>query len=229
MASLSITVISDPVCPFCYIGMLRLDRALALYRKTVPGASAAPITISWHAFLLDPTAPRRFSQPLAAKMASRWGEARVPEVQGRLRDVGLRAGVVFNFDARIGSTVEAHRLVALARKIDPRGVEGLEHQVAQETMRMYFEGGGDIASTEDLVGAAARAGIDAGEARAWLESDEGLEEVQLEVDKAVGMGIKGVPRFIINDKFVVDGADDVGEFLEQLVLARDEALGENQK
>ncbi|KAF7550561.1 hypothetical protein G7Z17_g5639 [Cylindrodendrum hubeiense] len=228
MASLSITAISDPVCPFCYLGLLRLNRALALYRKTVPGASTAPIAISWHAFLLDPNAPRRTSQPMLSKMASRWGEALVPEKKAQLRDIGLREGVEFNLGARIGSTVEAHRLVALARRMDPKGEEGLEHKVSQETMQMYFEGGGDITSTDDLVGAASRAGIDAEEARAWLESDEGLEEVQLEVEEAVNMGIKGVPRFIINDKFIVDGADDVGVFLEQLVLAREEALG-NQK
>lgn len=225
MASLAITAISDPVCPFCYLGLIRLNRAIELYRKTVPGASAAPITIAWHAFQLDPAAPRRVSQPLAAKMASRWGADRVPEIQGKLRDAGLRGGVQFNFNSRIGNTIEAHRLAALARRMDPRGEECLQHKVSQETMQMYFEGGGDITSTDDLVGAASRAGIDAEEARAWLESDQGLEEVQLEVDEAVSMGIRGVPRFIINDKFVVEGADDVGVFLEQLVLASQDVLG----
>ncbi|KPM33954.1 hypothetical protein AK830_g12617, partial [Neonectria ditissima] len=131
--------------------------------------------------------------------------------------------VVFDFAARIGSTVEAHRLVVLARRY------GCEHALVQETMRMYFEGGGDITSTEHLVQAAERVGIDAAEARAWLEGDEGLEQVQLEVDEAVKMGVRGVPRFIINDKFVVDGADDVSVFLEQLVLAREDRLGEGSE
>ncbi|KAK7415968.1 hypothetical protein QQX98_005541 [Neonectria punicea] len=222
MASLSITAISDPVCPFCYLGLLRLNRALALYRKTVPGATATAIAITWHAYLLDAAAPRRVSQPLLSKTAQKCGADLVPELTARLRATGLREGVVFDFGARIGSTVEAHRLVVLARRT------GREHGLMQEVMQMYFEGGGDITSTDDLVEAAERAGIDAGEARAWLEGDEGLEQVQLEVDEAVKMGVQGVPRFIINDKFVIDGADDVGVFLEQLVLAREEALGDQK-
>ncbi|KAI5458551.1 thioredoxin-like protein [Mariannaea sp. PMI_226] len=228
MASISITAISDPVCPFCYIGLRRLDQALHLYRKTVPGAKALPVKITWHAYQLDPSAPRRVSQSWSAKAALRRGEDRVPALQKQLRDVGSREGVNFSFDCRIGNTIEAHRLVVLARKLDPAGDEDLEHKVTQQTMNMFFEEGGDITSTEDLVRAATRAGIDADQARTWLEGDDGLEEVQKEVDETVRMGIKGVPRFIINDKFVVDGADDVGVFFEQLVLAK-ESLENVQK
>ncbi|KAH6896798.1 thioredoxin-like protein [Thelonectria olida] len=221
MASIAITAISDPVCPFCYIALLRLNRALTLFRKTVPGASTTPLTISWHAYQLDPSAPRRTSQPWAAKAAQRRGADRVPALQKQLRDVGMREGVPFDFDCKIGNTIEAHRLVVLARKRDPAGTRELEHRVTQEMMQVYFEEGGDITSTEDLVRAAKRAGLDGDEARAWLEGDEGLEEVQREVDEAVKMGIEGVPRFVINDKFVVEGADDVGVFFEQLVLAKE--------
>lgn len=146
----------------------------------------------------------------------------MPGLRKRLADVGKREGVTFNFDCRIGNTLEAHRLGVLARRKDVDGREGLEHRVVRETMRVYFEEGGDVTSVEDLVRGAERAGMDGEEARAWLEGDDGLEEVQREVAEAVDLGIKGVPRFVINGKFVVEGADDVGSFFEQLILAKEE-------
>lgn len=97
-------------------------------------------------------------------------------------------------------------------------------EVAIEIMGMYFLQGGNITSKGDLIGAAERAGIDKDEAREWLESDEGGEEVDAEVAEMQKLGIKGVPRYIINDKFMIQGAEDVGDILEKLVMAREEAL-----
>ena len=91
---------------------------------------------------------------------------------------------------------------------------------------MYFLEGGDITSKNDLVNAAERAGVDRDEAREWLEGDDGGEEVDAEVAKMQGLGVKGVPRYVINEKFAVNGAEDVGDILEKLVMAREEALGQ---
>ncbi|KAM0420621.1 hypothetical protein ACHAPT_011537 [Fusarium lateritium] len=209
-----------PVCPWCYIGALRLTRAISLYRKTV--SSSDVVTTSWHAYQLDPHAE---TQPLLQKMAIKaGGEEKVPEMRARLADIARREGLVFDFGSTIGNTRGAHRLEKLARKI---GEEDLETRVALEVMKMYFEEGGDITSVDDLVRAAGRAGVDEGEARTWLESDNGGDEVDAEVREMQRLGIKGVPRYIINGKFTVDGAEDVGVFLEQMVLARDEALKES--
>jgi predicted DsbA family dithiol-disulfide isomerase len=112
-------------------------------------------------------------------------------------------------------------LEKLGRKV------GCEMEVALEIMRMYFLQGGDITSKEDLADAAERAGVDRDMAREWLEGDDGGEEVDAEVVEMQRMGIKGVPRYIINGKFTVDGAEDVGDILEKLVLARDEVAGES--
>ncbi|RSL60524.1 hypothetical protein CEP51_013759 [Fusarium floridanum] len=220
MPTISITAISDPVCPWCYIGALRLTRAISLYRKTV--SSSDIVTTSWHAYQLDPHAK---TQPLLEKMASRVGEENVPGMKNRLADIAKREGLVFDFGGTIGNTRDAHRLEKLAKKKDE---VDLQTNVALEVMKMYFEEGCNITSIDDLVRAAGRVGIDEGEARAWLESDDGGEEVDAEVLEMQKLGVKGVPRYIINGKFTVDGAEDVGVFLEQMVLAREEALKESQ-
>lgn len=97
-------------------------------------------------------------------------------------------------------------------------------EVAVEVMGMYFERGGDITSLDDLSRAAERAGMDADKVKTWLEGEDGGEEVDDEVVEARRMGISGVPRYVINGKYVVDGAQDVSVFLEQFVMAREEAL-----
>jgi predicted DsbA family dithiol-disulfide isomerase len=215
MPTISITVISDPVCPWCFIGALRLSRAITLYLKTV--CSSDTIRTKWHAYQLDADTP---TQPLVSKIASKWGIDQVPAVKTRLNSIAKREGLEFNFDSTIGNTRDAHRLEKLGRK------NGLEMEVAIEIMRMYFLQGGDITSKEDLVGAAEKVGIDKDGAKEWLESDEGGEEVDAEVDEMQRLGVRGVPRYIINDKFAIDGAEDVGDILEKLVMAREEALAQ---
>lgn len=128
----------------------------------------------------------------------------------------------FNFNSTIGNTRDAHRLEKLGR------LRGKETEVAMEIMRMYFLDGGDITSKEDLVTAAVKAGLERDEAREWLDGDDGGEEVDNEVHEMQEKGIRGVPRYIINDKYTIDGAEDVGEILEKLVMAREELLTENQ-
>ncbi|EWZ94661.1 hypothetical protein NW765_009742 [Fusarium oxysporum] len=217
MPTISITVISDPVCPWCFIGALRLSRAIALYLKTV--SSTDTITTKWHAYQLDPNTP---TQPLITKIASKWGEDQVPSVKARLNGIAKAEGVEFNFNSTIGNTRDAHRLEKLGR------LRGKETEVAMEIMRMYFLDGGDITSKEDLVTAAVKAGLERDEAREWLDGDDGGEEVDNEVHEMQEKGIRGVPRYMINDRYTIDGAEDVGEILEKLVMAREELHTENQ-
>ncbi|KAF9774041.1 hypothetical protein IL306_008040 [Fusarium sp. DS 682] len=217
MPTISITAISDPVCPWCLIGALRLSRAISLYLKTV--SSTDTIITKWHAYQLDPNTP---TQPLVTKIASKWGKDQVPSIKARLNGIAKLEGLEFNFDSKIGNTRDAHRLEKLGR------LRGRETEVAMEIMKMYFLEGGDITSKGDLVNAAVRAGVEGDEAKQWLDSDEGGEEVDAEAREMQEKGVKGVPRYIINDKFTVDGAEDVGDILEKLVLAREELLAETQ-
>lgn len=142
-------------------------------------------------------------------------------MKARLNGIARREGLEFNFDSVIGNTRDAHRLEKLGRKV------GCEMEVALEIMKIYFLEGGDITSKEDLACAAERAGVDRNMVREWLEGDDGGEEVDAEVLEMQRMGVKGVPRYIINGELTVDGAEDVGDILEKLVLARDEAAEES--
>lgn len=218
MTAFEITIISDTVCPFCYLGRARLDRAIALYRKTVPGGSlpSTTFTIRWHAYRLgDATGP---SVPVRDVAAARFGADRLPAKHARMAQLGAEEGFAFTFAGRIGPTRDSHRVVQLGARQGP----AVADRVMREVMRMFFEEGGDICSWEDLATAAERAGLDRAEAMRWLEDGQGGDEVDREVEEAARMGVKGVPKFVINGKHEVDGAGDVSAMLEQLVAARDE-------
>ncbi|KAH7371603.1 DSBA-like thioredoxin domain-containing protein [Cadophora sp. MPI-SDFR-AT-0126] len=219
MVTLSLKVIFDPVCPWCYIGALRLTRAIDLYRETV--CSSDTINIAWHAYQIDPDA---ITQPLVEKMASRFGPEQVPQMQAHLRELGRRDGIKFSFDSTVGNTRDAHRLNQLAKNKNGSEKDQLETRLVLEMMRMYFEQGGDITSARDLGLAAERVGIDRGEAIAWLVGGGGADEVGREVEEARMMGIRGVPWYEFNGRVVLNGAVEESVFLKKLVLAKEEAL-----
>ncbi|KUL82652.1 hypothetical protein ZTR_09107 [Talaromyces verruculosus] len=219
MITLSIKAVFDPVCPWCYVGALRLTRAIDVYRKTV-GANDF-IKIVWHSYQIDPDA---VTQPLVEKMASRFGREHLSRMQEQLLDMGKRDGIKFSFESTVGNTQNAHRLIQLAKVKKGSEMEQLSTRLVLEMMRMYFEQGGDITSIRDLGLAAERAGIDRGEAIAWLIDGGGTDEVCREVEEARRMGIRGVPWYEFNGGAVVNGAVEESVFLKHLILAREDAL-----
>ncbi|KAM4064546.1 DSBA-like thioredoxin domain-containing protein [Hirsutella rhossiliensis] len=218
MTHFDITIISDTVCPFCHLGKMRLDRAISLYRKTVPGGSSSTFTIRWHAYLLDRNPPAKSMSVLDAA-AGRFGAHRLPAKQARMAQLGAQEGLDYTFAGRIGASRDSHRMVQLGVT---KGLD-VADRLMGAIMGMFFEEGADITSWDDLETAAARVGIDRDEARRWLEDGEGGEQVDREVAEAYRMGLNGVPKFIINGAYEVDGAEDVSGFLAQLVAAKDAA------
>lgn len=219
MVTLSIRAIFDPVCPWCYVGTLRLTRAIEAYRKTFSDSNI--INIVWHSYQIDPEA---ITQPLVEKMASRFGREQLPRMQEQLLDMGRRDGIKFSFESTVGNTRDAHRLIQLAKTKKGIEMEQLSTSLVLEMMRLYFEQGGDITSLKDLGLAAERAGIDPDEAIAWLVDGGGEDEVCREVEEARRMGIRGVPWYEFNGRLVVDGAVEESVFLQHLILAREDAL-----
>ncbi|KAH6959499.1 thioredoxin-like protein [Fusarium avenaceum] len=219
MVTLSIRAILDPVCPWCYIGALRLTRAIDVYRKTV--STSDIIDIVWHSYQIDPKA---ITQPLAEKMASRFGREQLPRMQEQLLDMGRRDSIKFSSESKVGNMRDAHRLIQLAKTKKGTEMEQLSTKLVLEMMRLYFEQGGDITSLKDLGLAAERTGIDPGEAIAWLIDGGGEDEVCREVKEARRMGIMGVSWCEFNGRLVVDGAVEQSAFLEHLILARKDAL-----
>ncbi|KAI5863646.1 DSBA oxidoreductase [Durotheca rogersii] len=215
MANINIKIISDTVCPWCYVGKKRLDRAIDLYRKVYPGGKDDTFTISWHPFYLDPTSPT-VGVPVLERMAQRFGADRVAAMQQRLTLIGREEGITFSFAGKLGNTRDSHRVIQLGKTKGPDA----ESRVVLELFRSYFEGDGDITSHDTLIAAAEKAGIDRAEVKDWLDSGKGGPEVDREVQEAYANDIHGVPHYTIQGKYEVDGAQDPQAFLEAFAKAR---------
>ncbi|KAI0599717.1 DSBA-like thioredoxin domain-containing protein [Biscogniauxia sp. FL1348] len=220
MTNFTIKIISDTVCPWCYVGKKRLDRAIDLYRKVYPGGKDDTFTISWSAFYLDPTSPR-VGIPVLERMAERFGTDRLQAIHQRLTAIGREEGIAFRFAGRIGNTRDSHRLIQLGKT---KGHE-VENRVVLELFQAYFEGDGDITSHDTLVAAGEKAGLRAAEVREWLTSGKGGTEVDAEVLEANIRGIHGVPNFIIQGTHVVDGAQDSQVFMAEFAKIKEAETG----
>ncbi|KAI0127676.1 thioredoxin-like protein [Xylariales sp. AK1849] len=218
MTHFNIKIVSDPVCPFCYLGKKRLDKGIELYKKVYPDGKHDTFTISWSAFYLDPTSPK-VGIPLMERMKQRFGGDldRLNMIREGLRRKGLQDGIKFCDDSKIGNTRNAHRLIQLAKT---KGNE-TENRVVMELFQSYFEDSGDITSLEMLTEAAVRGGLDREETSGWLKSDRGGPEVDKEVEVAYAKGIHGVPNFTIQEKYEVSGAQDPQDFFDVIVAAKE--------
>ena len=203
-----IDIWSDVVCPWCYIGVTRFDRALA----SVDGE----VTVRLHPFQLDPDAPIP-GVPLREVYAAKFG-AESDVVLERVTSEGAREGLDFNWDRAIrGNTFDAHRAIAYARQSD------LDRDLEKRLFGAYFSEGLDVSDRAVLAAQGARVGLDRDRLAAYLESDDGVDEVRRDLNDAYARGITGVPSFLFEDEFMVPGAVDTASFtriLEQMRALR---------
>jgi predicted DsbA family dithiol-disulfide isomerase len=201
-AALHIDIYSDVICPWCYVGKRRLERAL----KTWDGV---PVDIRWRPFQLNPTMPHNGMdrrQYLDAKFGS---SAAAQTIYDQVSKAGTEEGIPFAFEriARTPNTFVAHRLVWLA------GYQGKQDEVVEMLFRRYFVEGGDIGKIETLSQAAADAGLDRAAVETFLAGDGGIEAVQAEEAAGHHMGIRGVPYFVVNGVNALSGAQPPEQFL----------------
>jgi len=213
--ALAVDIISDVVCPWCYIGKRRLEAALALYRRRDP--EAAEPQIAYHPFELNPDMPRE-GIPRADYIARKFG-ARGYVAHDRLVHAGVQLGIPFAFDriARQPNTLAAHALIESARR---RGVQGA---VKEALMQAFFVDGLDLTDAETLVRVAAGAGLERAEAEAAIADEDLRRTVAEEEDKARAMGVNGVPFFIFNNRLAVEGAQPPEVLLEAMLEAERES------
>ncbi len=203
-----IDIISDVVCPWCFIGKRRLERALA----------ARPdfdIEIAWRPFQLNPDMPPE-GMDRAAYLAAKFGSpAQAAHIYDEIARAGTDEGIAFAFDRieRTPNTIDAHRLIRLA------GENGCQDRVVELLFLRYFEAGADIGEVESLVEIAVEAGLDDGMTRAELESARGLDAVRLADLKVRRMGVAGVPCFIVDGRYAVSGAQAPEVFIPVLETA----------
>jgi predicted DsbA family dithiol-disulfide isomerase len=213
--SLTIDIVSDVVCPWCFIGKRRLEAALDLYRARKP-AAAAP-QIAYHPFELNPDLPRE-GIARADYIANKFG-ARGYSGHDRLVQAGKPLGIAFAFDRieRQPNTLAAHALIESARR---RGVQGA---VKEALMQAFFVDGLDLTDTDTLVRIAVGAGLEREEANASLADEELRRAVAQEEDRARRMGVQGVPFFIFNGSIVVEGAQPPETLLQAMLEAEKES------
>jgi len=204
---IKIDVVSDVVCPWCYIGKRRLEKAIDQL------AGQVEVEVEFHPFELNPDMPkegRNQKQYLADKFG---GSDRYKQLTGHVTKVASEEGLHFNFDKQAVSpnTREAHRVIRYAKS------EGRQAEAKELFMKAYFEEGVDLSKKENLIGVAVKAGLDKAKVTSLLDSDDGLVEVELAERMNHQRGISGVPYFIINNKYGVSGAQPTDVFKEALL------------
>ena len=202
---LDIDIAFDLICPWCYLGVRRLRRALRARPDIIP-------ELLWRPFLLNPDIPPNGvsrAEFIARKFG---GEDRARRLQNALTDLGRAEGIGFRFDlmGRVPSSINAHRLVRYAVR------EGLGEIMVEALFYAYFADGLDIGDVIRLATVAGRVGLDPQAALAFLRSGEEAEAVHTENLRAHRLGVNGVPCFIIAGQQAIAGAQEP-EVLERLL------------
>jgi predicted DsbA family dithiol-disulfide isomerase len=198
---LAATVISDVICPWCYIGKRRLEKAVA--------ALGEPVEVRWLPFQLNPGMPKEGISRRDYRTRKFGSWERSQELDARVIAVGRSEGIEFAFDRieRTPNTLDAHRLIGLADS------QGVQDAVVEALFRAYFTEGRDIGNHPTLLDVVAGAGLDRQKAEALLNSDDGLEAIK-EADGLVRrFGVDGVPFFVISGSLTLTGAQQPDAFL----------------
>jgi predicted DsbA family dithiol-disulfide isomerase len=209
--TLPIDMISDVVCPWCFIGKRRLEKALAL-RPNIP------IEVHFRPYFLNPWVPRE-GMSREDYLTTKFGSPeRYRAIGGRVSAAAAAEGLIYAPDkiTRQPNTLDCHRLILWA------GETGNAGRMKQRLMDVYFTEGGDLSDRDALVEAAAASGLDAAEARGRLASDRDIERVAKEAESAKEAGIDGVPCFVLGGVIAVQGAQTP----DHLVQAIDRAAQE---
>lgn len=210
-----VEVWSDVVCPWCCIGRAHLGIALAEFEH------AADVEVVWRSFELDPSAPAVQTASLAEQLGAKYGVG-PDQVAHMFDDVTERAaslGLDFRFDiARSGNTVDAHRLLHLARQA------GLQDRLKGRLFTAYFTEGEPIGDPATLARLAVDAGLDPDEVAQLLAGDRFAAEVRADEQEARALQVTGVPFFVIDRRYAVAGAQPPDQLLGALRRAWTERL-----
>ncbi len=202
--NLSVDVISDVICPWCFIGKRRLERAIAALE------GQHQVRVHWHPFQLNPTMPKEgiSRKEYRTKKFGTW--ERSLELDSKIVVTGEAEGIHFALDRieRTPNTVEAHRLIWLADQQD------CQDAVVEALFRAYFTEGRDISLRQILIDVVVEAGLERSRAEAMLNSDEGMAAIKEAEGLSRRHRVDGVPFFIINNEITLPGAQQPETFLD---------------
>jgi predicted DsbA family dithiol-disulfide isomerase len=194
MKAIAIDVVSDVICPWCFLGKRRLDKAIGLL-------DGIKVEVNWRPFFLDPTIPKE-GMSRRAYMESKFGAERLKTIHDPLIAAGKEDDVPYEIDriTRTPNSLDAHRLIRWSH------VSGKQHDVTERLFMAYWNGGLDIGDRDVLLKIAADSGMDKDDISEKLENGKDVDAVNAEVSHAYRMGVTGVPCFIFAQKQGLMGA-----------------------
>jgi predicted DsbA family dithiol-disulfide isomerase len=216
--TLIVDVTSDVICPWCYIGKRRLEKAIIAF------ADRADVRVRWHPFELNPWMPKEGMnrrEYRTAKFGS-WEQSQALDAQ--VTEAGRAEGILFAFDKveRTPNTLDSHRVICLAERA------GVQDALVEALFRAYFTEGRDISHTPTLLDVVAGAGLEHDRAEAMLKNNDGIEAIREAEKEAQAFGVQGVPFFLVNNKIALSGAQDPSEFLSAFERAGTESPANNE-
>ena len=209
--NLAVDVISDVICPWCYIGKRRLEKAIAALE------GQQEVRVRWLPFQLNPTMPKEGISRKEYRIRKFGSWERSLELDAKVVAVGETEGIHFAFDRieRTPNTVDAHRLIWLADQ------QGCQDAIVEALFRAYFTDGRDISNRQTLIDVVAEAGLERQLAEAMLNSDEGMDAIKEAEELSRRHRVDGVPFFIINNEITLSGAQQPDAFLDAFRAAID--------
>jgi predicted DsbA family dithiol-disulfide isomerase len=201
---IKIDVVSDVVCPWCYIGKRRLEKAMQQL------SSEYTFEVEYHPFELNPDMPAQGTNQRSYLVDKFGSEDRYEQITNHTTQVAAAEGLTFNFDKQHVSpnTRKAHAIVQLAK------IKGKELTVIEDLFRAYFTEGTDLASDKNLISLAIQAGLDREEVELLLADDNAMKNIAIMEKEMSKLGISGVPFYIINSKYGVSGAQTPETFMQ---------------
>jgi len=215
MPTLRIDVWSDIACPWCYVGKRRFEAAVERFEH------AGDIELHWRSFELDPSAPKERSEgvPYAERLAKKYRATpeHAQSMIDQMTETAKADGLSFRFDRiRPGNTFDAHRLVHLAAE------HGLQDAMKEAFFRAYLEEGVAIGDPDAIATVAIGVGLDADEVQGVLQSDAYAADVRGDEQQAAQLGIRGVPFFVLDRRYAIQGAQSADTVLSVLRKAHQE-------
>lgn len=211
MSGIQIDVISDVVCPWCFIGKRHLDAALARWAVENPDSA---VSVHWHPYFLNPDTPDS-GEPYRPFLEKKFGgPEKLAEIWARVNAAGQAAGIAFAFEKieLRANTLSAHRLIHHAQKVGAGGTALL----VEKLFAAQFIDGRHVGDRDVLADIAADCGMDRAAIRAYLDTEEDADTVFSAALRAQRTGVSGVPFFIFNGTVALSGAQPPEAMLEAM-------------
>lgn len=198
---LTIEIVSDVVCPWCFVGLRRLERAISLVREEQPDFQ---YVVRWRPFFLNPDTPPEGEPYLPFLVQKFGGRERVEEIWRRIQEVGASLGIDYHFEKIQvrANTLMAHRLIHWAQQ------QGDASGVVEGLFKAQFERGENVSDRMVLANVAVACGYDQAEVLRYLDSDEDVSLIQQMEHESRTWGVSSVPTFVFDRKSGIQGAED---------------------